>query len=111
MECGEQLAPLRAARARALQQSFGFRWVTWRWRWDSNPRWCYPHTLSRRAPLAARTRHRRRGYRSPADPGSPAGREEPVEQRGALLGPHATHDLGPVVETAVAHEVPHRAGG
>src|SRR3954471_22831587 len=65
MECGEQLAPLRAARARALQQSFGFRWVTWRWRWDSNPRWCYPHTLSRRAPLAARTRHRRRGYRTP----------------------------------------------
>ena len=35
-----------------------FAGVEWRWRWDLNPRRCYPHTLSRRAPLAARTRHR-----------------------------------------------------
>jgi hypothetical protein len=34
-----------------------------RWRWDLNPRRLAPHTLSRRAPSAARTRHRRPDYR------------------------------------------------
>src|SRR5699024_3958390 len=33
-----------------------------RWRWDSNPRRLSPHTLSRRAPSATRTRHRERAY-------------------------------------------------
>src|SRR5882757_1592012 len=36
--------------------------VRWRWRWDLNPRRLAPHTLSRRAPSAARTRHRRKPY-------------------------------------------------
>src|SRR4051794_34428436 len=41
------------------------RWprAGWRWGWDLNPRRLAPHTLSRRAPSAARTRHRRRDYR------------------------------------------------
>src|SRR6185437_16881093 len=41
-----------------------FAGVGWRWRWDLNPRRFYPHTLSRRAPSAARTRHRGREYRT-----------------------------------------------
>ncbi len=46
--------------------------VGWRWRWDLNPRRVSPHTLSRRAPSAARTRHRREMYRGGG----------PVENRG-----------------------------
>ena len=40
--------------------------ITGRWRWDFNPRWVSPHNISSVAPSAARTRHRGRGYRSPA---------------------------------------------
>src|SRR5882757_6971546 len=51
----------RAARDHEARRS---AWSNWRWRWDLNPRRLAPHTLSRRAPSAARTRHRRKLYLS-----------------------------------------------
>ncbi len=43
---------------RAPVAMIGNRGSEQRWRWDLNPRRLSPHTLSRRAPSAARTRHR-----------------------------------------------------
>ena len=57
---GHEKVPVQSP-SRALE--LGLRW---RWRWDLNPRLrVTQHSLSRRAPSAARTRHRREHYRIP----------------------------------------------
>ena len=68
-----------------------------------------PHTLSRRAPSAARTRHRGRGYRSDRSGAKslrPVVGEELAQQLPTLIGEHSAHDLEPVVQPAVSHEIP-----
>ena len=69
-----------------------------------------PHNISSVAPSAARTRHRRRDYRT-ADAGlnRATSGEELVEQRGRLACQDTSNDLGAVVEPSVAHDVPQRA--
>jgi hypothetical protein len=64
-----------------------------------------PHTLSRRAPLAARTLHRRSGYPTTA---VTTLREPTAQDLGALVGENVRHDLRPVVEPPVAYDVPQR---
>ena len=71
-----------------------------------------PHIISSDAPSAARTRHRRRDYRtSHAALNRPLPGEERVQQGGRLGGQYTGDDLGPVVESPVAHHVPQRPRG
>ncbi len=85
----------------------------WRWRWDLNPRWSYPHTRFRGVllrPLGHATAGQitRRSTPGPKCRLAPALVEELQQQRRALLLADARHDLDPVQRPAVPRQVPHR---
>src|SRR6185436_18624171 len=80
----------------------------WRWRWDLNPRRSCPLTRFRGVllrPLGHSTAGKGTGRAL-----APVAREEVAEQRSALIGEYAGNDLGAVVGTPVAHQVPDGTG-
>ncbi len=71
-----------------------------------------PHTLSRRAPLAARTRHRRRGYTHQSGVLSTTLAVEELPNEGAaLIGEDPADNFWPVCEASIAQQIPHGACG
>ena len=104
--------PATASRRGASQRRRGAllrgRPFGWRWRWDLNPRRLSPHTLSRRAPSAARTRHRRGGYKvDGVSPKSAYAGQHLSPRRG---GPRRTPPAGPSTPRPARRRRP-RAGG